>query len=394
MYVTFVGKPGLGKGQVIRCVSEILNTHTLESYIPKAATPDMQAVMNATQVIDLKEAKEENDKEPPKMFVVAADCVTYEALVQSMGRCVRRVNYKFLNPETQKEEPKVYSHSSLCFCLEELESLLREKTQSLRTFLIQAYDCGDNYEYRTKTSGTDRVRKLCLNFLAGTNPDFMRSTFDDRLLSSGYSSRTFFVYAAKNRKSVFFLPELTLEQACARDEVSAHVKSLYQLYGQVNLAEGTQKFLEHWIGEHETKPETRASQSPKLDAYYARKNIHVMKLAMAMHFGESLDMTIPIETFQKAITYLAEEEKTMHFALTMDSKNPLADPSKKVSLYLKSNGKKKFNELLTEFWETINKIELQTVLETLEQLGEVSATVEECAIEKANRMFYKSILKD
>jgi len=386
MYVTFVGKPGIGKGQVIRCVSDILTQHKLEDVKPPSVgkTPQEQEIIDAMHQSTVKAAKDEEqfgkDKsasaESPALIPMAADAVTYEALVQSMSRCIRRVNYHEYDEKQQKEVMRIYSHSSLCFCLEEIASLFRKNTESLVNFLIQAYDCGDNYEYVTKTQGKDRIRRLCLNFLGATNPDFMQDTFDDKLLSQGYSSRTFYIYAARNRKSMFFLPELTPEQKAAKEEISQHVKKLSQLYGQIKLQPGTVEFLEAWIKDQDDNPQKRASKSQKLDPYYARKNIHVMKVAMALHFGESTEMEIPLETFQRAIAFLAEEEKTMHLALVLEGKNPLANASARLQEYLRSAGPKTFIDLLQEFWGVVDKPQLTEILQYLQDTKMVTTRTE------------------
>lgn len=398
MYVTLVGRPGIGKGQVIRSVSDILKMHKLEDVKPSSAkSAEEQMIVDSMAAADLKAAQDEmmsgKGKEAsvdkPDLIPIAADAVTYEALVQSMSRCIRRINYSEYNPQMGKDTMKIYSHSSLCFCLEEIASLFRKNTESLVNFLIQAYDCGDSYEYQTKTAGRDRIRRLCLNFFGGTNPDFMQDTFDDKLLSQGYSSRTFYVFASKNRKSVFFLPELSELQKQHRKELAEHVVKLTRLYGQVKIDNDTWQWLHSWWEDYEANPEKRASKSLKLDAYYARKNIHVMKIAMAMHFGESLDLFIPRATFERAMEFLATEEKTMHLALTLDGKNPLADTSRKLCGYLAQAGKKNFVDLLVEFNGSVRKSELEEILETLQTTGQIVATQERDEHTNDSVMYYK-----
>jgi len=398
MYITLVGKPGVGKGQVIRSVSEILKMHKLEDVKPSSAkTSEEQMIVDSMAAADLKAAQDEmmvgKGKEAsidkPDLIPVAADAVTYEALVQSMSRCIRRINYSEYNEQQGKDVMRIYSHSSLCFLLEELASLFRKNTESLVNFLIQAYDCGDSYEYQTKTAGRDRIRRLCLNFFGGTNPDFMQDTFDDKLLSQGYSSRTFYVFANKNRKSVFCLPELTETQKLHRKELAEHVVKLTRLYGQVKIDSDTWNWLREWWEDYEMHPEKRASKSAKLEAYYARKQLHVMKVAMAMHFGESLDPNIPRSTFVRAMEFLANEEKTMHLALTLDAKNPLADTSRKLLAYLSQAGKKNFVDLLVEFNGSVRKSELEEILETLQTTGQIVATQERDEHTNDAVMFYK-----
>ena len=305
-------------------------------------------------------------KVPP----VAADAVTYEALVQSMSFCLRRINYLHTEPDG-KQRMKIYSHSSQCFCLEEIASLFRKHQNDLVNFLIQAYDCGESYEYRTKTAGRDRILRICVNFLGGTTPDFMQETFDDALVNQGYSSRTFYIYGHKNRKSVFFRPELTEAQRGYRKELAAHIKALTKLYGQIRLDQETFTYLEKWKEQFDNKPELRKAKSPKMKAFWARMNIHAMKVAMAKHFSESLEMYIPLDTFKWAIQFIEDESPNMQMALTVGGDNPLAKASSKVLEYLQRVGKKNFKELLTEFWEKLRKTELEEVLNYLQQTDQV-----------------------
>ena len=320
---------------------------------------------------------------------MAANATTYEALVQHMSRCLRRINYT----EEVDGVPKmrIYSHSSLCFCLEEVGSLFRsnKNTGDIVNFLLETYDCNENYEYATKTQGKDRIRRVCLNLLGGTTPDFMQKTFDDGLLNQGFSSRAFFIYANKNRKAVCFIPELTEEQKAHHDEIIAYVKGLTQLHGQVILDSQTVSFMEDWWTKYSENTQLRASQSRKLEAYYARKNIHVFKVAMALHFGETYDLHIPQARFEEAIEVLHQEEKTMHLALTMESDNPLAHTTTQLLTHLGTIGRQTFEELLVEFWGKVRKTELEEILNFLQQTDQVAVRQEKDDATSMVQIYYQ-----
>jgi hypothetical protein len=384
MYVTLVGDPGVGKGGPIRAVSSILTEHKLEDARDVSKFKgDEKTIAEGVHDADIKVAQEDMVKgkgkdastEKALLIPVAADAVTYEALVQSMSFCLRRCNY-VATDDKGNQRMKIYSYSAQCFCLEEISSLFRKHQNDLVNFLIQAYDCGESYEYRTKTAGRDRILRICVNFLGGTTPDFMQETFDDALVNQGYSSRTFYIYGHKNRKSIFFRPELTEAQKGYRKELAAHVKALTNLYGQIRVDQSTMNFLTKWKEMFDEKPEMRTAKSPKMKAYYARKNIHIMKVAMAVHFGESLEMYIPQSTFEQAIDILDKEEVTMQLALTINGDNPLAKGSAKVHEYLLATGKRTFKELLAEFWERMRKVELEEVINYLQQIDKIYCRVE------------------
>ena len=389
MYITFVGPPGVGKTQPIRSVAEILSALKVQEVKPatKAINPEDQKIVDAMLALNDKEMEKSGESKP--LIPVAADAVTYEALVKQMTESIGRINYYAKNEKTGNNDMRIYTHSSLCFCLEEIASLFRKHTESLVNFLIQAYDCGENYEYVTKTQGKDRIRRLCLNFLGATTPDFMQETFDDKLLSQGYSSRTFYAYAARNRKSIFFLKELTEEQKQYKLDLIEHVRKLSGLYGQVYIDPETRDFLETWSRERQANPSLRASMSSKLDAYYSRENIHAMKVAMAKHFGESTDMHIPLGTFKWAIDFLHNEEKTMHLALVFEGSNPLAKVSKKMVSYL-GTGAKTALDMLTELWDILpNKESINEAIEYLTLTNMIESFVQEDEHTKEKIRYYR-----
>ena len=393
-YCILTGRPGIGKGLVIKPVLEILKHHKLEmpnltkSAAPVApatkprnqdekdvidADPNVAAAIQAANYVAGKQQLPRGNKaqEAPLVIPIAANATTYEALVQAMSRSVRRINYSEFDPTLGKNTTKIYTYCALAFCLEEISSLFRKKTEDVANFLITAYDCGD-YEYDTKTQGTDYVKKCCLNFFGGTTPTFMESTFNDKILTDGFSSRTWFIFESANRFNTLRIPRLTEEQLQAREAIVQHIGKLTKLYGEVQFTDEAFAFLDAWWQEHDKKE--RPNTSSKLDYYYARKNIHVQKLAMAMHFGESTEMTIGIETCKHALATLAKIEGNMHHALCFEGKNPLAPVSNKIVRFVSKNGPQSTRNLLANFWDDVNQEDLNIVLNHLRSMGRLVLT--------------------
>lgn len=389
IYVIFCGPPGTGKNLVISPIAEMLRHFKLENPAEKAE-PEAKvdsvdpAIIEAINAANYAQATQGNKGmhkyksfEKQLLIPVAADAVTYEALVHAMGKATRRINYKEWNELDQKNIMKIYTHSSLCFCLEEISSLFRRKTEDVVNFLIKVYDCGD-YEYVTKTQGEDMIRRACLNFLGGTTPSFMETTFDDGLLNDGFSSRAWFLYESSNRFNTLRFPELTGEQLAAKAQLRLHVKKLTELYGPVALSTEAEEYLEDWwVNVH---PKTKPNNSPKLEYYYARKNIHVKKLAMAIHFGEDAernDLGFPLNPISKAecvqaMGLLDVVEKKMHYALNFEGKNPLAAVSRRVIRYIAKNGGQSTVDLSIEFFDDVNVVQLNEILNHLVTIGKIT----------------------
>ena len=398
-YTILVADPGIGKGLVIKEIAKALKFHKLDparlakQFSLNTATNDERIAMEYLAEEDYKMAHAEQNKmsqamvngqvEKPLLLPVAADATTYEALIRTLSNSVRRINYR------DNGKMGIYMHSSLSFCLEELSSLLRKRTEDVVNCLIKCYDAED-YTYDTKTQGKDRVRKCCLNLVAGTTPAFLQSSFDDFLLTEGFSSRTFFIYAARNRKSSLWIPELNETQKQDYKDILEHLYKLAHLYGHVEIDKETELWLEDWWKDFDGHPEKRANKSTKLLPYYSRKNIHVVKLAMAIHFGESLELKIPRYCFERAIEFLAKEELTMSYALAIEKQNPLSSASNKILRHLQINGKQTRKSLISEFWGCMNNPneDIDNILEHLLTEDRIEKLDEEHAIMKKIITYY------
>ena len=386
-YVILVGDPGIGKGLCIRPASEFLSHWKLKDAVSKAEEiqdPQRRAKAIATINNDNLRAQEEemqptnrqNNVIESQIIPVAADATTYEALIRAVGKSYRTIEYPLFNKEKNVIESKIYGHSSLCFSLQELSSLLRKRSDDTVNYMLGLFDCPLNYEYDTKTKGKDRVRRGCLNLLAGTTSSFMRSTFDEKLVNEGWTSRTFYIYASKNRFNKFFIPSLSEAQHGYKKDLLDHILALTTLYGHVEVSQETEAFLQDWWNEQENNKDKRKNKSLRLVPYYSRKNIHVMKMAMAFHFSESLELKIPLETFQKAIAFVDREEVNMHYAITFQATNNIARISDKIVEILKHTGKQSFIDLLSsEEIYTIGKRqeveEALTFLKETEKIGPI-----------------------
>ena len=382
-YNVLSGPPGTGKGLVIKAVSGLLKHWRLKDAIKLGAVDGQkssgnEAIIDTVREDNLKNARDvelqSSNKRAahvePLLIPVAPDATTYESLVEVIAQSHRMINY-------YKKDGKigVYGHSSLCFCLEELGSLLRKRTNDTVTYLLGVYDCPIDYTHRTKTQGMDRVRRGCLNLLAGTTPNFMKTCFDKGLTEQGFSSRVFFICAKEPRRYGCFIPPLTEEQTQCKKELLEHIRKLASLYGCVRLKPEVYEFMEDWVV---TRGKLRASKAPKipeLESFEARMNIHVFKVAMQEHFSESIDLEIPLVQFQNAIKIIEEEKKNMHLALGLESKNPIANISRDLLIYL-ADGTKSVIDIIVKLHPLGDKDQIEKAISFLEETSQIIPHIE------------------
>ncbi len=334
MYIILIADPGVGKGVALDPVVTALRTHKIKKMKidPKAQmTTEEQADALAALMAEMDTA---NNKEPngsfkklsnmeePLLFPLAASAITYEALVKVHAQSLRSI-FPTGDKSSRLLKSGLYTHSSLSFVLEEISSLFRKHTEDVANYLITAFDCKD-YKYQTIGRGTDRVINPCLNLLAGTTPSFMKEKFSENLLNDGFASRVIFVFEERNRHyNMFDMAEVSEEQVAAKNKVIQHLEVLGTLFGRARYADDAHVFMKDYVEKRLGENREKVNKDPKLLYYYSRKNIHIQKLVMAMHFAETTDMTIQLDTCERAIKLLDRIELTMHRALNTSSRNPL-----------------------------------------------------------------------
>ena len=393
MYVCLVSKPGIGKSFVIRYVSNILRKWSRgdnakiinEMFVnPSHKAIAEMAVEQDKQIAEANSSKpKESQNEPIKPYLIkmTADATSYQALVVAFGKAVGRINYVKKDKEGN-DGIGLYIHCSLCSILPEFSTLLCKKGHDTVTFLLGVYDCPLDFDYETISRGRDRIRKACLNLLAGTNPSFMQENLDEKLINEAFVSRIFYIFNNKNRKSVSRIPELTEEQKQHRSSIENHILKLTTLYGQVTMEESTWAWIHEWWCDIEAHPERRASTNPKLDPFYSRLLIHMQKVALAMHFSEyNGSMVIPLETIKRAVNFLNVEIKSMHLALITESNDIGAKMVKKILEFLRE-GEITYVDLYIKLYNSLAIVDKKKLEEALDFLMETKQIISETRPDK------------
>lgn len=339
MYVIFIAEPGIGKTQAGSQAKYLFSSFD---------KPDKDG--NIKQII----------KRGP-------DSITVEALTRYLHTHYTMTK---IPKEVFGEEGKIYTHSSLAlFCSDELGALLRENTIDLVTFLNLGWDCGD-FHRETKTAGIDIVKNMCITLLGSATPSWVKENVSSRILSEGFSARCVFVYAGAKRKQKF-LYTINEDQRNEMQHVRNHVEKLAGLYGQVRVSPEVAKWCDEW---YEQKFKV-VNNSKFLKEYYGRKKVHLIKLAMCMHFADSVDMELTVKDYEKALAFLEETEVDMDRALSSAGANPIYGIATSIVNYLEKRHtrRERHNQLVVEFYNEGNLEQLTEALQFLVTTGKVES---------------------
>lgn len=384
MYILLVGRPAIGKGLVIKPLIEILTFHKMRHKDKFSLDNPQNTLDQAVSVIESEMYRGYIDKQygkngspskdrdfDPLLFPTAADSTTYEALVRRHAEAVR---FHFITDPAYENHPfvkdKKYKHCSISVLLEEVSTLFRKHSEDVINYLMKAFDCGDHV-HDTKTQGTDRIQRMCLNLLSGTTPDFIRETFTDRILNEGFASRTIVVYEDRNRFNRFDIASLCKDQIKCKAEIILHIKALHKLFGKLSYAPDAYNFMKHYVEEVIPNSLERSNLSPKLESYYGRKNIHIQKLATAIHFSESTEMMISLDACVRAVELLDRLEVNMDKALSVRGKNVVGDVIDRIPYYLAKYGEKTRTEIWGEFIKDLTETQLDEAIKFLTETNRI-----------------------
>jgi len=364
LYILLIAPPGIGKGHTINPISEFLRHHKLNSInkpltdgpAPKSKEEAGAFIMmqKLQEQMDALNAKSNKKARTPLLFPCSPDDITYEELVHQIAFHTRRLNVDACDMAKSGS----YSHCSLAMMLEEMATLFKRQSEKAMKFLLKAFDCGD-YEYATKTQGDDIVRRCCVNLLAGTTPSQIKDMVDVQIVGDGFTSRCIILYAECERFATFGIGKRNDEQRTAKLEILEHLKNLSKVFGNLEYEKDTFDYLHEYFvsGKH------RTSSAEILQPYFQRKNIHVPKLATAIHFAEAdiiykdsrplFDNKLRLWEAQRAVKMLEQAEPRMITALQFKEKNPIADTTKRIVRSLSSAKELNKQQLLVMLWDIL-----------------------------------------
>lgn len=246
----------------------------------------------------------------------------------------------------------------------EFASLLTTSKMDMVVWLTDIYDCPPEWQHKTKGGGTNKIIGPCLNLLAGTTPKWMATAMPLDTIGIGLTSRIIFVFADQPRIRPTF-PKLSEAQKKIKEMLTRDLGAIAGLSGEYKFAEDAKKEYETWELSQVENPNT--SGDPRLDGYFERKPMHVIKLAMivAASRGDSLIISIP--DLRSSMEILRNTEVRMSEAFSSLGKNPLAIDYDEVYRAVKLSGGTgmTFGQLMDKHGFSVDKEQLAEVLETL-----------------------------
>lgn len=317
----------------------------------------------------------------------------YTVLIGPAGRCKKstamRVSRRilaavpglnFTTDSTSRErliqdmsQAYVDGHSCMTAYSSEFASLFSTSGMEMVVFLTDIYDSPDEWAHRTKSGGTNKIKAPYLNLLGASTPDWIAKAMPLDTVGIGLTSRIIFVYQDTPRVRPAF-PKLSAAQRDLRDLLVEDLTTMSSLSGEYVFADdGAKEEYEEWYQARVLNP--NPTHDPRLNGYYERKPMHLIKLCMVVAASFRDELVITAKDLRLAHSLISNVEEKMTKVFANVGKNILSTDYDDVAEALKaSDTGLRYGELINRFKHSLRKDELLEVLETLVHGGRAILT--------------------
>ncbi|MCI0561827.1 MAG: DUF3987 domain-containing protein [Nitrososphaera sp.] len=280
---------------------------------------------------------------------IGPDSCTREELIQSM-----------VNSELATQSA-VTVHSS------EMSSIIDPSGIKMIQFLTDIYDCPNIWRYDTKASGRFTVNFPCLNMLACTTPTWISTGFPEAATQQGFTARTVFVYEEETRKSNPW-PKAPNQEL---------IEKLVSDLNYISTLQGEFQVTPAAVSLYNRKYDEWRLGSPKdyrVEGYYHRKRIHVLKIAMIISVADRDNLIISERDLQLALGILEVTEANMVKTFSAVGKYEHADALERILGMVVTSGQISMADVYARTYHEASKDEIWRIVSTLDSMGAIKIT--------------------
>lgn len=164
--------------------------------------------------------------------------------------------------------------------------------------LTDLYDCPKKWEKKTISRGTEEIIAPYVSLFAASTPTSLKACIPPDAVGQGFTSRILFIWAA-NRKQRVPLPQFDAGSKMLEVNLIKDLQHIGELRGQFQFTPtGFDLYHKHYLARPDPEEEF---EDERLRGYASRKDMHLLKLAMALSVADRDDLTISEKEISAAI---------------------------------------------------------------------------------------------
>ena len=289
---------------------------------------------------------------------------------------------------------KVVDSTTISSCSEgiiiadELSTLIdRNAFQSgMIGFLTSLWDAKDKFVYHTMGRGQETIYNSCVSILGGSTINWIKESIPITSIGGGFTSRIIFVYQDAYEKLLLrtFMSRDNRERA---EHIQHDLNEVAKIRGEFVMEDKLWNFLEEkYASFMKNHPFT---QHKYLSGYAGRRFTILLKLCILISASGGDSKEIIAKDISLALALLEEAEKDMPKVLETIAMDEVGAMNFDVLSIIRKHGLIKRKDLVTLVHHQMQAKDLDIILETLNQAGDVRIE-----IDGKNNYLYKYIGKE
>lgn len=251
---------------------------------------------------------------------------------------------------------------SIYITASELGSLIQKSKVEMFEFLTDGYDTRKAIRGRTILRGHEVIENPCINMFACTQPGWMQENMPASVITGGFASRTLFAFEAEPRMYSMYYDHLNYAELDEkRLKLLEDLEHISNLKGEFSINRDAKEWMEKYYRFDMQDERTLADH--RLKGYYARKHVHMHKLAMLTKLSRSDELVIEKEDFENALKILNHIEKRILRIFQKFGKNEYVNPLEAIRNYIQERGTVPLPELYTNFEGVAEPSKLQSLIQ-------------------------------
>lgn len=200
--------------------------------------------------------------------------------------------------------------SAMTLASGELGNLINPLDKDMVNLYISLWDGKNAFAKETKTSGNDAIAAPWINMIGCTTPHWIADNFPESMIGGGFVSRCVFIYAeTKERLIAWPDEEVRTDHDDLRLALIHDLEHISQmLIGPMVVLPEAREWGRKWYEELWTEG-IKGASSAQVEGYLARKQGHLVKLAMILSIAESDSLEINERHVRLAEIMLKQTEK-------------------------------------------------------------------------------------
>jgi len=164
--------------------------------------------------------------------------------------------------------------------------------------LTDLYDCPGRWEKKTISRGNEEIIGPFVSLFAATTPTSLKACIPPDAVGQGFTSRILFIWASQRRQRVPF-PEFSAGDAMLQKSLIKDLQHISTLKGEFSFTpDGFDFYKTHYLQRPEPEEEF---EDERLRGYASRKDMHLLKLCMALSIADRDDLKIGVKEVDAAI---------------------------------------------------------------------------------------------